>query len=359
MYKVIIADDEPLIRAGLGFRNNWKDMGYEVVAILEDGSDVMKFLENNRADVLLTDICMYQMSGLEVAEKVKALYPWMKVVLLSGYKEFEYARRAMHCQVYEYLIKPIDYEKLREIFRQIKQELDRSNHEEKLFQSFSEEAYRKALDLTKAVTGSVMGEGEQTWMAYARLTPILQEVPPQVKQILVSHLLREMYERIVKKDKALADAFLEKLRSLTLPEVDADGEGVRAVIGLLSDLHDELISRNLIAPEKNVVDDSIAKACNYINNHLGEDFTCGDVADFVHLSQRHFIRRFRSEMNETYTDYLLRVRMEGAMRLMDENSMDAGDIAQAVGYQDDKYFRQLFKKYVGCSPRDYQRRKNG
>ena len=126
MYKVIIADDEPLIRAGLGFRNNWEAMGFEVAAILEDGTDVMKFLESNRADVLLTDICMYQMSGLEVAEKVRTLYPWMKVVLLSGYKEFEYARQAMRCQVYEYLIKPIDYEKLREIFRQIKQELDQS-----------------------------------------------------------------------------------------------------------------------------------------------------------------------------------------------------------------------------------------
>lgn len=104
MYKVIIADDEPLIRAGLGFRNNWEAMGFEVAAILEDGTDVMKFLESNRADVLLTDICMYQMSRLEVAEKVRTLYPWMKVVLLSGYKEFEYARQAMRCQVYEYLI---------------------------------------------------------------------------------------------------------------------------------------------------------------------------------------------------------------------------------------------------------------
>ena len=55
MYKVIIADGEPLIRAGLGFRNNWEAMGFEVAAILEDGTDVMKFLENNRADVLLTD----------------------------------------------------------------------------------------------------------------------------------------------------------------------------------------------------------------------------------------------------------------------------------------------------------------
>ena len=357
MYKVIIADDEPLIRAGLGFRNNWEAMGFEVAAILEDGTDVMKFLEGNRADVLLTDICMYQMSGLEVAEKVRTLYPWMKVVLLSGYKEFEYARQAMRCQVYEYLIKPIDYEKLREIFRQIRQELDQSNQEEKLLQSFGEEAYSRVLGLTKAVTGSVMGEGEQTWIAYARLTPILQEVPPQVKQILVQRLLHEMYERIVNKDKTLADSFAAKLRALTFPDEEDNSESSKTVIELLTELRDELVLKNLIVSEKTVIDDSIAKACNYINNHLGEDFTCGDVADFVHLSQRHFIRRFRSEMKETYTDYLLRMRMEGAMRLMDENGIDARDVAQAVGYQDEKYFRQLFKKYVGCSPREYQRRK--
>ena len=83
-------------------------------------------------------------------------------------------------------------------------------------------------------------------------------------------------------------------------------------------LNDELVSRGLVKTERPAADDSITKACNYINNHLGDDFTYRDVADFVHLSPRHFIRRFRSEMNETFTDYLIRMRIEGAMRLMDE-----------------------------------------
>ena len=110
MYRVIIADDEPLIRAGLYYRNDWNAMGFEVAALLEDGSDVLKLLEKERADVLLTDICMFQVSGLEAAGQIREKYPWMKVVLLSGYREFEYAREAMRCQVYEYLLKPIDYE---------------------------------------------------------------------------------------------------------------------------------------------------------------------------------------------------------------------------------------------------------
>ena len=111
MYRVIIADDEPLIRAGLYYRNDWEQMGFEVAAMLEDGSDVLKFLEGERVDVLLTDICMYQVSGLEAAALIREKYPWMKIILLSGYREFEYAREAIRCQVYEYLLKPIDYGK--------------------------------------------------------------------------------------------------------------------------------------------------------------------------------------------------------------------------------------------------------
>ncbi len=99
MYRIIIADDEPMIRAGLYYRNDWEAMGFEVAALLEDGSDVLEYLKKERVDVLLTDICMYQVSGLQAAAMIREKYPWMKVVLLSGYKEFEYAREAMRLHV--------------------------------------------------------------------------------------------------------------------------------------------------------------------------------------------------------------------------------------------------------------------
>ena len=99
MYRLIIADDEELIRTGLFYRNDWKAMGFEVAAMLEDGSDVLRFMEKERIDVLLTDICMYQVTGLEIARVIQEKYPWVKVVLLSGYREFEYAREAIRCGV--------------------------------------------------------------------------------------------------------------------------------------------------------------------------------------------------------------------------------------------------------------------
>ena len=91
MYKLIIADDEALARAGLYYLVDWNAIGYEVVGVFEDGKEILTYLEDKRADVVLADISMYQVTGLEVAGVIREKYPWMKVVLLSGYQEFEYA----------------------------------------------------------------------------------------------------------------------------------------------------------------------------------------------------------------------------------------------------------------------------
>lgn len=356
MYKLIIADDEALIRAGLYYRNDWNAMGYEVIAMLEDGGDVLKLLEEQRADVLLTDICMYQVTGLQAANIIREKYPWMKVVLLSGYKEFEYAKEAMHCGVYEYLLKPIDYNRLREVFMKIKEELDAIQHEEQLLHSFGEKEYDQVIDLTRLVAGSVLGEGEETWLAYARLKPMMHNAPPQVREIVVRRLLEQLQSKLYLKDAALAADFEQKLKEMNFSAETENGVS-RSLSILLSQLNDNLVTKNLIAAPKKVTDDSISKACNWICNHLGEDFTYQDVAEFVHLSPRHFRRRFSSEMGETFTNYVLRVRMEGAMRLLEEGEIAPEDVSQAVGYRDDKYFQQLFKKYAGCTVREYQRKR--
>lgn len=355
MYRLIIADDEPLIRAGLYYRNDWNKMGFEVVALLEDGSDVLGYLEKEKADVLLTDVRMYQVSGLEAAAQIREKYPWMKIVLLSGYREFEYAREAIRCQVYEYLLKPIDYDRLRNVFTNIKRELDEVAWEERFLRSLGEVEYDQILTLIRSVTGSVMGEGEETWLSYARLKPMMLNAPPEVREVLVKRLLEQLQSRLILKDPKLERDFVRSMKSLKLDSEDFH----KQLFGLFAQLNDELVSRNLVMVRKPAADDCITKACNYINNHLGENFTYRDVAEFVHLSPRHFIRRFHSEMNEKFTDYLVRVRIESAMRLMDEGQTDAADVAAEVGYRDDKYFQQLFKKRVGCTTRQYQWEKRG
>lgn len=308
-------------------------------------------MEEQRADVLFTDICMYQVSGLQVANIIKEKYPWMKVVLLSGYKEFEYAREAMHCGVYEYLLKPIDYDKLRMVFGKIKEELDLTKQEEQLLHSFGEEEYDQVLSMTRVMTEAVLGEGEETWVAYAHLKPLMRNAPKEIRQVVIKRLMELLQTKLYQKDVELAGEFEQELKTL---DHSGDLDMSQSLSALLSRLNDELVSRNLILKKSG--DDCIRKACNYISNHLGDDFTYKDVAEYVHLSPRHFIRRFRSEMGETFTEYVLRVRMEGAMRLLDERKLLPDDIGAAVGYHDDKYFQKIFKQYTGISVREYQRR---
>ncbi len=351
MYKLIIADDEPLMRAGLLYRNDWNSMGYEVAAVLEDGKDVLEYLEKESVDVLLLDICMYQISGLDVAKTVLEKYPKMKIILLSGYKEFEYAREAMRCHVYEYLLKPVDYEKLKSVFAKLKSELDEIEHEKQLLDSFSELEYEQAVRLAKMTAGTVLGENDDVWLVYARLKNMLYGMTDSMKSYLFKEVLELLKSGLRKRNSSLASLFEEKLRNV---DFSKEGKESSVLFEVLSELNDELVQQGMIPSREKVCDDSIQKACNYIRNHLGDELGQKEVAKFLNISPRHFARRFRQEMGETFTEYLFRMRMECAKKLLIEGDIDVADIPEVVGYHQEKHFQQLFKKYTGYTMREYQ-----
>ena len=353
MYKLIIADDVAMVRTGLYYRNDWNSMGFEVVGLLEDGIDVLRVLEEQRVDVILLDIRMRQMGGLEVANVIREKYPWMKVVLISGHQEFEYAREAIRCQVYEYLVKPINYNQLKRIFAKIKEELDVKQREKLLLKNIGEEEYGQILEMVRTVTNTVLEDDKSNWLAYIRLKSFLNSMPVNAKSIIVKNLLDLLNDGLKQKDPQLAMEFARELNTLNIYD-ESELEGNTPLMEILMRLKDEIISRNLVSARKNSYNDCISKACMWIDNHFGENFTYRDVADFVHLSPSHFIRRFRKETGETFTDYILRVRMEAAMNLIERKEIPLEDIGGAVGYQDEKYFQQLFKKYVGCTVKEYQ-----
>ncbi|MDF2923456.1 MAG: response regulator [Paenibacillaceae bacterium] len=126
MYRVIIADDEEHVRAGIADVIDWNNMGFEVVQCVADGREVIAYLQDHAADVILTDIKMTFVSGLEVAKYVHREKRNERVVLLSGYQEFKLAQEAIQYQVAHYLLKPTDVNELQAVFQAIRQELDDS-----------------------------------------------------------------------------------------------------------------------------------------------------------------------------------------------------------------------------------------
>lgn len=123
-YSLMIAEDEQLTRNGLTKFIPWAELGFEVSAVFSDGREVLAYLKQEIADVLLMDIKMVQVSGLEVAKFVFENKLPVKIILLSGHKSFEYAQQAVEYNVEHYLLKPVSVPKLRQVFGDLRDKLD-------------------------------------------------------------------------------------------------------------------------------------------------------------------------------------------------------------------------------------------
>jgi len=124
MYKLMIVEDEAIIRRGLIYSIDWGNMGFSVVSDAEDGKKALRLLNDNVPDVILTDIRMPIMDGLRLMSEVSEQYPQIKLVALSGYGDFSYAQHAIQCGALGYILKPTNDEEIKRVFCRVKLILD-------------------------------------------------------------------------------------------------------------------------------------------------------------------------------------------------------------------------------------------
>ena len=112
MYTVIVVEDEQELRRAIIEKVDWASAGFKVIADAENGIEAVDLVERLEPDLVMTDIKMPMMTGLELAEQVREIRPATGVVILSGYDDFEYARAAIKYNIISYLLKPISAEEL-------------------------------------------------------------------------------------------------------------------------------------------------------------------------------------------------------------------------------------------------------
>ncbi|KEZ53571.1 response regulator [Metabacillus indicus] len=133
MLKVVIVDDDKIVREGLREFVDWKGMGFEAVQTLSSAEDALHFLESNEADVVLTDIVMDEKNGIDLVRESAKQNEQLKFVLLSGHGEFNYAKEAFKLGVFDYLTKPVQFDELQETFEKLrdvvtKEKMNMINH---------------------------------------------------------------------------------------------------------------------------------------------------------------------------------------------------------------------------------------
>jgi two-component system, response regulator YesN len=131
-YKVLIVDDEQIIRRGLENVIDWDEVGFEVAGTAANGLTALQIIERSDIDVVIVDIKMPQFDGLELSRHLFEHFPRIRIVILSGYADFRYAQETIDYRVYAYLLKPSRTKDIRELFLRLRDELDGERRREDL-----------------------------------------------------------------------------------------------------------------------------------------------------------------------------------------------------------------------------------
>lgn len=145
MYHILLVDDEILVRDAIRENIDWKGMDCELVGDCENGQQAAEFVKNHHVDIVLTDICMPYMDGMELSHFLHDNYPDIVIVIFSGFGEFEYAKKAIQYNVSEYMLKPITAMELRGVIEKMKEKVDQRRKEKKKLETLTRTSqdYRK------------------------------------------------------------------------------------------------------------------------------------------------------------------------------------------------------------------------
>jgi two-component system, response regulator YesN len=160
LYKVFFVEDEIVTREGIRDNVDWKVNGFEFCGEAADGEMALPLIQTTRPDVLITDIKMPFMDGLQLCKIVRERMPWVKIIILSGHDEFEYAQKAIELGVTEYLLKPVTVHNMQHALKKIAVQIDQERKEQEILNKLHEQveenraALRERL-LLKLVVGAI------------------------------------------------------------------------------------------------------------------------------------------------------------------------------------------------------------
>lgn len=255
--KLLVADDERTIRNGL-LSLPWESIGIQQVYQAENGLTAKEILKEEKIDIIISDIKMPGLSGLELAEYIKECAMDTAVILLTGYSDFEFARRALRNEVFDYMLKPIRPGSILETVRRVKEALERKRYKAEVVRKY------------ETASGSLNFREQISWM--------FQGVNRQTLEILLD----------------MAENF-------------------------------------------------------------SQGISLNSLAEKYHFSSAYLSRMIKKETGYSFSGILNAIRLAASVEFLLKNHGKINLICDLVGFSDQKYFSQVFKKTFGCSPGEFRR----
>ena len=412
LYTVIVADDEDELREAVCTMIPWEDYGFCLVGDASNGLDALQLVEKHEPDLLLTDIRMPFISGIELARQVREVRPATNIAFLSGYDDFEYAKQAIQYNIISYMLKPLTMEGLGAELRIIRQKIDAQ------FAMFRQSApraggpdLRAAMLMPLVLDDYAEADGEARAEADARQCGLLRDAQDRPHYtVMVSTLLSQ------EGTNCTAPSFVGPVDTLAAKYLRgvsffASGKVISVLLGNLSDfqeylhiLADEIpqmaarvlgkgcrigVSRTVPsltglhdayrqAMEALRQEDGTEEGARFISDlspavkagsllckraldtldqhYMDADLSLVSLSGMLDVSPNHLSACIKKYAGETFINILIGKRMDAAKELLTSSNLKIQEISQRCGYTDQHYFSYCFKKYCGQSPNAMRRR---
>lgn len=370
-YSILLVDDENCARQLLGERIS-KIPDVTLAASVTNGISAQKYLREHVVDMVFTDVNMPLMDGLELAAFTREFAPFCPVVIISGYEEFEYARKAIQYGVKEYLLKPVTFGLIVETIEKCCKEIDKRRAELLLPQ------YNPYEELEQQIYKSfVKGDDSESWIGQVNqlltqkgtIVRIEPESPIERKRdelsIIYKNILMDVLPgQIVLRLGHTQDKY-EYLIVTNNPESHRQVKVIPEYLERIlkqpvkwTEVCEVFSAQELASLSKKASTDEgngqIEAACRYMQANLGKMITRDEVAGAVWLSPSYFSHLFKQTMGVGYNEYLTDIRIKQAKKMLLQN-VSISDIAVSVGFRDARYFSNIFQQKTGYTPSEYRR----
>lgn len=339
MYTVLLVDDEPLVVKGLRIIIEKSAMPISSIWEVDNGDTALSLIEKKAPDIVITDIRMPRMDGLELCERIHSRFPKTSIIIVSGYDDFGYAQKAMSYNVREYLLKPVRRIELVDSMTRVIKEKDKDNRLPYI--AYSE--LEMVVDILE--TGLWHNRLEGIRQGIDKLHGLFKDVPIAYCKNITADIYKMLLYKLTVKI-----GYTMNRQLLHYDNEDIGGFSIwleEVFTGLLNELNERKENSDFHLFEM---------AKEYIRNNYDSNITLEELAHKMGFSPSYFSQLFKIKTGKSFVQYKNEIRLNKAKEMLFQSGKSITEVAIDVGYNDLTYFIRVFKNFTGLTPNEYKRK---
>ncbi len=373
MFRVFMVDDEPSVIEGLKIMIPWEEFDFELCGEASNGQEALSKIEKLHPHLIITDICMPGINGLELIYKVQEFDSETEFVILSGYADFAYVQEAMRHKVMDYLLKPLDQEEIVSILLKIKNKLESKFLTLYGFSKSDIETFKSRRTLLEGFDADNRG-GEETGDVWKAVSENFDEELTTAINLMnyedAMGLINELFDFFTTKAINISDALimvnscvyhillLAYRRNIKINTILPSGTGSELDFEKLKNYITDILSQiiNLMLEERKKNSKSyLYEVKTYIENNYTRELSVAQLAEMVFMEAGYLGDAFNKQFGYSISEFQHRLRIEKATDLIETTDLKLSEISATVGYNNYNNFFSHFVRITEKKPTQYQR----